>query len=135
MEKPRILVIDDEKEFLDLARVRLRSEGYDVITAPDGDKGFREAKARKPDLVICDIRMPKKDGCQVLKDIREYISKDLPIIIISVIDDFEKIQEVYDSEADFYISKPVQFNALSKNIRTLLNLQKDKKREKKDGDV
>jgi len=126
MEKSKILVIDDEKGFLDLARTRLNAEGYNVITASNGTEGIEKAKSQRPDLVICDIRMPKKDGYEVLKEIRQSIDKNLPIIIISVIDDFEKIEEAYDDEADFYVSKPVEFITLSKNIRTLLNLKKDK---------
>jgi len=126
MAREKILVIDDEKEFLDLVRRRLEAEGYDVMTASNGIEGLDMVRGDRPDLVICDIRMPLKDGFEVLREIREGVDKRLPIIIVSVIDDFDKITKVYEDEADFFASKPVELITLSKNIRTLLNLSKGK---------
>ena len=122
MEREKILIIDDEKEFLDLLENALKRQGYDVIKAVDGIEGLERARSQKPDMVICDIRMPNKDGYAVLKEIRKDIDKNLPIIMLSAIEDFKNIQEAYDCEADFYVSKPVEFITLLKNIRALLNI-------------
>jgi two-component system alkaline phosphatase synthesis response regulator PhoP len=128
MGKTKILVIDDEKDFLDLMKKALEPAGYEVIIANDGDEGVTKAKACKPDLVICDIKMPKKDGFQVLKEMRQNDEfRRTPFIMLTVVDDFKKVEEAYDDEADFYVTKPVKFDKLLKNIPLLLNLQKSKK--------
>ncbi|MFH1752599.1 MAG: response regulator [Candidatus Omnitrophota bacterium] len=127
MKREKILIIDDEKDFLDLLESALKRHGYDVIKATDGVEGVEKAKSQKPDMVICDIRMPKKDGYAVLKEIRQDIDKNLPVIILSAIDDFRNIQEAYDYEADFYVSKPVEFVTFLKNVRALLNINRNKR--------
>ena len=129
MNKAKILVVDHEKEFLLLMQERLRAEGYDVATAQDGEEGLKVAKQYRPNLVICDIRMPKKDGYEFLRELRETVDKSLPVIIASVIDEFDKIKEAYKDDADFYITKPVELEKLSKNIRTILSLQKLRRKD------
>ncbi len=127
MANEKILVIDDEKEFLDLMKNRLMQEGYSIVTAQEGNEGIERAKKENPDLVICDIKMPGKSGYAVLKEIRKNVDKFLPVIIVSVLSAYDNIKEAYDDEADFYISKPVEMVALSRNIRTILNLSRNKR--------
>ena len=127
MEKETILIIDDERDFLDLLESALKGQGYDVIKASDGIEGIEKARLLRPDMVICDIRMPNKDGYDVLKEIRRDIDKNLPVVILSAIEDFRNVREAYDCEADFYVSKPVEFATFLRNIRSLLNIRKDKK--------
>ena len=62
MAKIKILLIDDEEDFVLLMTKKLESEGYDVISAYNGEEGIARAKADKPNLVICDLKMPAKDG-------------------------------------------------------------------------
>ena len=66
MDKTKILIIDDEKDLLDLLKEKLELEGYEVVTASDGEEGLISAQVCEPDLIICDIKMPKKDGFEVL---------------------------------------------------------------------
>lgn len=128
MKKPRILVIEDEKEFRMLMKKELRIAGYDVITAADGEEGINKAKELKPDLVISDIQMPRKDGYEVLRELREDLHlNQTPIIVLTVLEEFENVKEAYDYEADFYIGKPVKFAELLKNIRILLEISKSRK--------
>ena len=127
MYRNKILIIDDEQDFLDLVSERLKLEGYDVITAFDGENGLQKAKTWHPDLIICDVKMPKKDGFEVLKNLRQETNIRVPFIMLTVVDDFEKIKEAYDEEADFYVTKPVELASLSKNIQILLNLSKTRK--------
>ncbi len=127
MGKTKILVIDDEKELLALLKERLELEGYEVITASDGEEGLISAQVCEPDLVICDIKMPKKDGFEVLKELKQHANFRAPFIMLTVVDDFDKIKEAYEDEADFYITKPVELHKLSKNIKILLNLAENKK--------
>lgn len=127
MYRNKILIIDDEQDFLDLVGERLKLEGYDVATAFDGENGLQKAKTWHPDLIICDVKMPKKDGFEVLKNLRHETNIRVPFVMLTVVDDFEKIKKAYDEEADFYVTKPVELASLSKNIRILLNLSQTRK--------
>ena len=118
-----ILVIDDEKDFLGLLKEKLELEGYEVSTAVDGEEGLISAQVSHPDIVICDIRMPKKDGFAVLKALKKNPDFRAPFIMLTAVDDFDKIREAYDEQADFYVTKPVKLQKLLKNIRILLNLR------------
>jgi len=126
MRKNKILLIDDEKEFLDLLNKWLTAEGYDVAEAMDGKEGIAKVKAEKPDLIICDIRMPKMDGQAVLKEVRRDIDKDIPFIMLTAVEDFKSVEEAYEEEADFYLTKPVKIAELSKNVKLLLDLKKNR---------
>jgi len=82
--KKRILIIEDEKEFLVGITTLLESQGYEVLTAPDGMSGLQKARKDNPDLVILDIMMPKVDGykvCRLLKFDAKY--KDIPILMLT----------------------------------------------------
>jgi len=124
--KVTILVIDDEKDFVELLEVRLKFEGYDVISASDGEEGLEKAENFKPDLVICDVKMPKKDGFDVLKQLRCKISAKTPFIMLTASDDFDKVKKAYEDKADFFITKTVDFAKLLSAIKTLLNISKKK---------
>lgn len=128
MDKTKILVIDDEKDLLDLLKEKLELEGYEVVTAGDGEEGLISAQVCEPDLIICDIKMPKKDGFEVLKELKQRANFRAPFIMLTVVDDFDKIKKAYEEEADFYITKPVELYKLSKNIKILLNLAQSKKK-------
>jgi len=124
MVKPKILVIDDEKEFLDFMLKGLRPAGFEVVTAEDGEAGLATARIFRPDIVICDIKMPKKDGFEVLSEIRKDESfNTVPFIMLTAVGDFKKVKKAYDDEADFYVTKPVEFAKLLQQIRLLLNLK------------
>jgi DNA-binding response OmpR family regulator len=127
VDKSKILIIDDEKDFLSLMKTTLEQCGYLVVTASDGKEGVAKAKSEKPDMVICDIMMPKKDGYAVLKEIKRDIDKDMPVIMLSAIEEYKSVEKAYDGEADFYVSKPVEFAIFLKNIRALLSIKRNKK--------
>lgn len=126
MGKIKILIIDDEKDFLSMLGEQLGLENYDVFTALDGEEGIAKAKSHKPGLVICDVRMPKKDGFEVLKVLRQDANFSAPFIMLTAVDDFDKVKKAYDNQVDFYVTKPVELNKLLKNIRLLLNLSKNR---------
>lgn len=122
MDTKKILIIDDEESFLELLKSQLELEGYLVITALNGEEGIEKAKQEPPDLIICDIKMPKKNGYEVLKEIRQDKTRWIPFIMLSALTDFDNMKKAYDGDSDFYLSKPVQLELLSKNIQTLLAL-------------
>ena len=120
----KILIIDDEKDFLDLLKEQLELAGYSVTTAMNGEEGLISAQVSHPDLVICDVRMPKKDGFEVLRQLKKDPNFQAPFIMLTAVDDFDRIREAYNDQADFYVTKPVNLEKLLKNIRTLLNLKR-----------
>ncbi|MFC1576530.1 response regulator [Candidatus Omnitrophota bacterium] len=126
MEKPRILVIDDEREFLNLMAEQLELGGYEVVTAINGEEGLKQIKKCSPDLVICDVKMPKKDGFEVLKEVKKDKGSQTPFLMVTAVDDFDKMKEAYAGDVDFYVTKPVKFENLLKNIRIILSLSKSK---------
>lgn len=128
MDKPKVLLIDDEREFLDFMSKGLGAAGYSVVTAEDGGTGLIKARMFRPDLIICDIRMPNKDGFEVLSEIRRDATFNrVPFIMLTAVDDLKKAEKAYDKEADFYVTKPVEFARLLQQIPLLLNLGGTKK--------
>ena len=82
MEKKKILVVDDEPDFLEVITVRLEENDYEVITASNGNDAFKKIKEDKPDAVLLDILMPGMDGLKLLRMIRK-VDEKLPIYIIT----------------------------------------------------
>lgn len=126
MKKPTVLLIDDEQDFLLLMTKKITSEGYRVIGAVDGEDGIAKARAHKPDLVMCDLKMPKKDGFAVLKELRQKRNFRGPFIILTNLDDFDKVKKAYECKADFYVSKTVSPDKLMRKVRMLLNISKNR---------
>ena len=126
MAKIKILLIDDEEDLVLLMTKKLESEGYDVMSASNGEEGITKAKADKPDLVICDLKMPVKDGFEVLKELRQKKNINAPFIMLTGMDDFDKVKKAYENEADFYVPKAIDPDKLIAKIRTLLNISKNR---------
>ena len=114
----KILVVDDDKNICDLLRMYLEKEGYEVKTASDGVEGVTAFRMYEPDMVLLDIMMPKKDGWQVCREIREHSSK--PIIMITA--KGETIDKVAGLEmgADDYIVKPFEMKELLARVHAVL---------------
>ncbi len=105
--KMTVLVIDDDPVILELLRVNFEIEGFDVITAVDGEEGLEQAQALRPDVVISDIMMPRRDGLQLLGDLKaDPDTEDLPVILLSAKAQKAEVQEGLDLGADDYITKP-----------------------------
>ena len=102
-----MLVIDDDPVILELLRVNFEIEGFDVVTAKDGDEGFALASELQPDIVISDIMMPRRDGLQLLHDLRaDPRTEDLPVILLSAKAQKSEVEHGLDMGADDYITKP-----------------------------
>ena len=107
MGKLTVLVIDDDPVILELLRVNFEIEGFDVICATDGEDGFKKAQAHQPDVVISDIMMPRRDGLQLLTDLKGHpATEDLPVILLSAKAQKNEVQQGIDLGADDYITKP-----------------------------
>ncbi|MEW9701711.1 response regulator transcription factor [Paenibacillus sp. SI8] len=108
MAQPSILLVDDEKEIIDLLEIYLKNEGYHLLRAADGKEALQVLQKEAVDLIVLDIMMPNMDGIEACLKIRE--QKNMPIIMLSAkSQDMDKIWGL-SSGADDYLSKP--FNPL-----------------------
>lgn len=114
----KILVIDDDPSFTQIVQHSLLAEGYDVITAPDGQEGVREFFQNHPDLIILDIAMPRLNGYQVCQRVREMA--ETPIIMLTGMDREEDIIKGLDYGADDYLIKPFRTGELVARVRATL---------------
>ncbi|MGI8983492.1 MAG: response regulator transcription factor [Acidimicrobiales bacterium] len=107
MGRLTVLVIDDDPVILELLRVNFEIEGLDVICAVDGEEGFQRALDGHPDIVISDIMMPKRDGLQLLADLKaDPATASLPVILLSAKAQKAEVQQGLDLGADDYVTKP-----------------------------
>lgn len=114
----KILVIDDDSNICEMLRLYFTNEGYDVKTATDGSEGVEFFKEFDPDLVLLDVMMPKKDGYQVCREIREMSSK--PVIMITAKSEtFDKVLGL-ELGADDFVTKPFDMKELSARIKAVL---------------
>ncbi len=104
MKQYRILIVDDEPRILNFLTTKLRTSGYEVITANNGVSAIEQAQAQEPDLIVLDVIMPKMDGFQTLKELRTFSS--VPVIFLSARGtDVDRIKGL-GLGADDYLSKP-----------------------------
>lgn len=115
----RLLVIEDEKKVARFIKKGLEEEGYAVDLAFDGEEGLAMALGQVHDLIILDIALPKKDGLQVLKKLREK-KIPTPVLLLTVRAAIEDKVLGLDSGADDYLTKPFAFEELLARIRALL---------------
>ena len=117
-KKTTIVAADDDPQLLRLVARNLQMEGYDVITASDGQQALEQIEARMPDLVLLDLMMPKIDGFGVCQRVREFSS--VPIIILTARGaDQDKIHGL-DLGADDYLTKPFSIEELLARVRAVL---------------
>lgn len=131
MNNGKILIVDDDLNICELLRLYIAKEGYNVVTANDGEQAVEAFNQEQPDLVLLDVMMPKMDGWQVCREIRK--TSDCPIIMLTAKSEvFDKILGL-ELGADDYIIKPFEAKEVIARIRAVLrrtNLsQKDKIRE------
>lgn len=121
MDKKRILLIDDEKDLVEIVTFRLESNGYEVISADDGQQGLEKAKKEKPDLIVLDLMLPKMDGytvCGLLKKDLRYAK--IPIIMFTARAQESDVKLGEELGAQAYITKPFDPKALLSKIEELL---------------
>ena len=114
----RILVVDDEQNICELLTLYLEKEGYTVETAGDGEEAIKKFTAFNPDLILLDIMLPKKDGWQVCREVRQ--ESNCPIIMLSAKGEtFDKVLGL-ELGADDYVTKPFDSKEVMARIRTVL---------------
>ena len=127
MTDAKILVVDDDPNISDLLKVHFENEGYNVKTAADGNEGISFFKMFEPDLVLLDIMLPKKDGWQVCREIREISSK--PIIMVTAKGEvFDKVLGL-ELGADDFVVKPFDMKELSARVKAVLRRSRSHSRD------
>ncbi len=115
---PRVLVVEDDDEIAQTLQRSLRMEGYEVRIASDGVRALDDAHAFLPDLVVLDLGLPRLDGIDVAKTLRE--NDDVPILMLTARDALEARVEGLDAGADDYLVKPFERQELLARLRALL---------------
>ena len=117
--KSRVLVVDDDRAVRDSLRRSLEFNGYDVVLASDGAEALAGISAASPDLVVMDVMMPRLDGIETTKALRQ-AGNDLPILVLTARDAVGDRVEGLDAGADDYLTKPFALQELLARMRALL---------------
>lgn len=130
MTDTKILIVDDDPNISDLLKMYFENEGYDVKVAADGSEGLNFFKMYEPDLVLLDIMLPKKDGWQVCREIREISSK--PVIMVTAKGEvFDKVLGL-ELGADDFVTKPFDMKELSARVKAVLRRYQSHTRQNDD---
>jgi two-component system, OmpR family, alkaline phosphatase synthesis response regulator PhoP len=128
VDRKRILVVDDEIYIVHILEFSLTMEGYSVLTASDGEEALRIIEQERPDLVVLDIMMPKLDGYEVCRQLRQDEQfRSLPVILLSAKGRPIDREAGLSAGADDYITKPFSPRKLLEKMRELLERQDLKK--------
>ena len=118
---PRILIVDDEHDFIELLQYKLAGHGYDLIVANDGIHALSQARTMKPNLILLDILLPDLDGlsvCEILR--RQPATKKIPVIFMSALTG-DITKRTASMHAEDFFTKPLDLNRLEKRITELLH--------------
>ena len=115
----KIFVIDDDSAVTDLLSVLLNTQGFQVWVTNSSSEGLTQIREKKPDLVILDLMMPEMDGWEVCKAVRAF--SDVPIIVLSALNDPSMVASVLDAGADDYLTKPTPSRVLVAHIKRLVD--------------
>jgi DNA-binding response OmpR family regulator len=115
---PRILIVDDDPSLLVLLAEQLQSDGFETITARDGEEALRRLARGWPDLLIVDMMMPRMDGLTLAREVKA--QADLPIIVLTAIDAADSKADLLEEVAEDYITKPYHYPELRARINRVL---------------
>jgi DNA-binding response OmpR family regulator len=114
----KVLCVDDDPAITELLSMLLQTQGFEVYTANSGEEGIKKVRDKSLHIVILDLMMPRVDGWQVCKEVRNF--SNVPIIILSALNDPDMIARALDAGADDYLVKPISSNVLVAHINRLI---------------
>jgi two-component system NtrC family response regulator len=117
----RILIIDDDESLRKVIGYMLEEAGYDVVRAASADEGLRAIAERRPDLVLSDIKMPKKDGIELLADVKR-LDPSIPVVILTAFASVETAVEAMRRGASDYLTKPIARDDLTLTVAKALKM-------------
>ncbi len=119
-QKKRILIIEDEVDYLDIASQILKKDGFSVVTAVTGSEGLKELEKEIPDLVLLDIGLPDTNGLDILKRLRgEEKTSKMPVILFTIRSELNQVAKALECGANDYILKPFDAAQFSKRIQAI----------------
>ncbi len=115
MASHKVLLVDDDQDFLQLLEYDLKKHGYQVLTAFNGEEGLARVEAEKPDLVVLDIKMPKMDGYTFVRRLKkDPAAKNIPLIVLT---SYEPMKDMFQLEGvQDYVVKSVNMESLLSSI-------------------
>ncbi len=123
-DPPRILVVDDMAENVDILKTRLESRGYEVVTAGDGEAALAAVRESRPDLILLDVMMPRLDGIEATKRLKADASLPfIPVILVTAKADAKDVIMGLDAGGDDYLTKPVDQASLVARVRSMLRIK------------
>lgn len=117
----KVLIVDDEPQLARIVQVRLAANGYEVISARNGQEALDMAEGDRPGLILMDVMMPKMHGLEALRRLKEKPeTKDTPVVMLTAKDDKESVSEASALGAKDYMSKPFNAEALLDVVKKYL---------------
>lgn len=122
----KILAVDDHQHIVRLVQVNLEKRGHQVITAFDGDEALQKVRSEHPDLIVCDVMMPRKDGFEVLRELQaDPATRDIPVIMLTAKAQDADVFRGWSSGAACYLTKPFNPGELLAFVDRILNPPED----------
>src|SRR5207244_2838829 len=123
-DPPRILVVDDNETNRDILAARLTPHGYDILQAADGEAALDAARRHLPDLILLDVMMPKINGVEVCRQLKQDATLPfMPIILVTAKSDSNDVVIGLEAGADEYLTKPIDQMALVARVKSVLRLK------------
>ncbi|MBC8366589.1 response regulator [bacterium] len=124
MFQGKVLVVDDEVYILHILDFSLGAEGFDVITAADGEQALARARSERPDLIVMDIMMPRLDGYETCKRLKsDPATKDIPVLLLTARGREEDRKRGMEAGANDYMTKPFSPNKLIGRVSEMLGIK------------
>ena len=122
MTNPKILIVEDDEDFVSILKTKFTEEGFSVVTAENGDEGIGMAVSEKPDLILSDVLIPKMNGIEMVKKIRES-NKDVLVIFLTNIKDEDYTKDIESLEgAEYLIKADLRINDIVSKVKDKLNI-------------
>ncbi len=120
-ERPKILIVDDEPDYITAIQCRLEWSHYDVITASNGQEGLEKVTSERPDLVLLDTNMPVMNGHEVLERLKQHQElKNIPVIMVTALCEAQDVAKASSYGVVDYVAKPFDFSDLVEKIAKAL---------------
>jgi len=121
MDRKKILLVDDSSTVLLMEKMILSKSEYDVVTARDGVEGVEKARNEHPDLILMDVVMPRMDGFEAVRKLREDdTTKAIPVIMVTTRGELQSVETGYASGCSDYVTKPINGLELLTKVRSCL---------------
>ena len=121
----KILLVDDSATVLMMERMILATERFEIVTASNGEEAQEKAQSEQPDLILMDVVMPRMNGIQACKALRQHpATQHIPIILVTTRGETETMEQGYASGCNDYVTKPVNSAELLGKIRNILGAAK-----------